>query len=147
MDVCDCLRRVPVVCATLAVLAAAGCSKATGPTLYPVHGQVFFQGKPAAGARVVFHLVPRAAENPLDIPKPSGVVKEDGSYTLSTYPHGEGAAPGEYRVVVVWLGEAAGANATIPNRLPDKYAHVEKSGLKATVQNGPTDVPAFQLTK
>ncbi len=129
-------------------LAAVACvSCAGGQKVYPVRGQVLFQGKPAAGATVVFHPVsadPKAVERP---PTPTGTVQPDGSFTLSTYPYGDGAPPGEYKVAVVWLDREKAVEGSVPNRLPAKYASPQDSGLTATVNAGPTELQPFQLKK
>src|SRR5262245_20158985 len=127
---------------SLLILLSSSCSK--GHQRYPVRGQFLFEGKPAPGASVVFHLV----GGDLQSPKPSGVVADDGSYSLATYPFGDGAPPGEYRVAIVWLdGDRRREDGTIPNKLPSRYATPASSGLDARVNDGPTEVPAFRLTK
>ena len=75
-----------------------GCSK--GPKLYPAEGKVTMNGQPAEGASVVFSPASGVDEK---TPQPSGIVGADGTYKLQTYPHGEGALPGEYKVVITWL--------------------------------------------
>jgi len=147
MDVCDAVRRAPVVCAALAVLSAVGCGT-KGPTLYPVRGQVVFDGKPAAGATLVFHPAAGDSKSADRPPTPTRTVQADGSFTLATYPYGDGAPAGEYRVAIVWLDRSkAGSDASIPNRLPARYGNADTSGLKATVNAGPTDLQPFQLAK
>jgi hypothetical protein len=135
------LSRTPAIALAAVALACSSCGQKQQP-LYPVRGQVFFAGKPAPGAKVVFHPV----GGDLQSPKPSGSVQDDGSFTLSTHPLGEGAPPGEYLVAVVWLdaGRRRG-DGVIANKLPGRYAQPQSSGLKATVADGPTDVPPFQL--
>ena len=71
---------------------SAGCGP-SGPTLYPVSGSVTFNGQPAEGAVVVFQ--PAAGGSGLT---PSGMVGADGTFTLSTHPHGAGAPDGDYTV-------------------------------------------------
>jgi hypothetical protein len=121
-------------------LLAASCGGG-GPTLHPVSGKVFFNGRPAEGAIVVLH--------PADPngPKPSATAGADGSFTLSTHPHGEGAPAGDYAVVVTWFPPDAREVDNPRNKLPARYADPAQSGLKATVQAGPTELQPFQLTK
>jgi hypothetical protein len=110
--------------------------------LYPVTGKVLYQDKPAEGAQIVFHATDPQA-NPH---KPSGVVGADGTFTLTTHPHGDGAPAGEYTAVVTWYGENA-RDEGAKNKLPAKYADATKSGLKATVKPEPTTLEPFRLTK
>src|SRR5687768_8641325 len=80
-------------------LGVVGCGQA-GPKLHPVQGKVLFKQQPAEGAQVVFQPVGGAGEaQPLT---PSGTTAADGSFTLNTYPHGEGAVAGDYVVLVSW---------------------------------------------
>jgi hypothetical protein len=123
------------------VLPLASCGSAV--KLSPVTGKVFFEKEPAEGATVVFHRKDGAA----DAPKPSGQVGADGSFRLSTHPHGEGAPPGEYEVVITWYPPNARGMENPKNKLPARYTDPAQSGLKATVRDGPTELGPFQLTK
>ena len=133
--------------ASLALLASS-CGGG-GPTLHPVKGTVFYEDKPAEGATVVFHPVGGAA----DAPKPSGVVGKDGTFTLSTHPHGPGAPEGEYVVLVTWFEAAApakveGRDPPEPkSKLSEQYADAAKSGLKAAVKPGENKLEPFRLTR
>ena len=136
---------------TLAALAVAfaGCSDG-GPKLYRVTGQVFYEDKPAEGATVVFHPVNAAGEALL----PGGTVGKDGTFTLNTYPHGEGAPEGEYVVLVTWFDaaptpkEGEEQSDTPPkSKLPVRYADVKQSGLKATVKPGENTIEPFRLSR
>jgi hypothetical protein len=134
----------------LVVVALLTSSCSQKPALYPVRGQVFFAGQPAAGAQVVFHPVAgRAAAEAAARPiLPTGDVQADGSFTLKTHPLGDGAPDGEYSVVIVWLErEKTTGEGVVPNKLPGRYASPEKSRLNATVNAAPTELPPFQLTK
>lgn len=111
------------------------------PPLYPVRGQVFFENQPAAGATVVFH----AGE--ANTHKPSGVVGADGSFTLSTFPHGDGAPAGEYTVAVTWYPPGAREEATPKSKLPARYANPITSNLKASVKPADNTLEPFKLTK
>jgi hypothetical protein len=123
-----------------AAILVASC-KGGGPKLHPARGKVMFQKQPAEGATVVFHPTDPAA------PKPSGRVTADGSFTLSTYPHGEGAPAGDYLVAVTWMPPNARDVENPKNRLPERYAQPGSSGLKATVKEGPNELEPFLLTK
>jgi hypothetical protein len=113
--------------------------------LYPVKGQVFYLDHPAAGAQVVFQ---PAGETPVgEAVTPSGTVAADGSFTLSTYPHGDGAPAGEYNVLVTWYPPNARELENPVNKLPAKYAEPGSTLLKATVKEGDNVLEPFRLTK
>jgi hypothetical protein len=88
--------RSPVV--LLLCLACFACSSKQTP-LYPVHGQVLVNGKPARGALVVFHPL---AESSLKAVKPHAVVGRDGTFSLFSYRADDGARPGTYAVTILW---------------------------------------------
>jgi hypothetical protein len=135
----------------LGVLLSSSC--ASKRKLYPVRGQVFAGGKPAAGALVVFQ--PADDPSPQAL-RPSGQVEADGSFTLSSYSPAEGqprdgAPAGEYRVSISWFPpnakELLGKNGItmVPDRLGGRYGDPKTSGLQAKVSEGTNELPAFQL--
>lgn len=128
------------------VLAACPACSGRHPVLYPVHGKVFFDGRPAPGARVVFH--PTGASDPT-IPKPSATVRGDGTFSLGTYASEDGAPPGSYRVAIVWLAATptGSQKADVPNRLPARYGNPQTSQLFAEIKDGPTELEPFKLVK
>ncbi|HET6572494.1 MAG TPA: hypothetical protein VFG68_02750 [Fimbriiglobus sp.] len=137
------LLRLPSLGCALAgslALLAASCGD-SGPTLYPVNGKVLVNGQPAEGAMVVLHPADPKA------PKPSGTAGPDGSFTLFTHPHGDGSPAGDYAVIVTWYPPDSRGVENPKSLLPARYADPARSGLKATVQTGPTDLQPFQLTK
>ena len=125
------------------LLAISGASCSSGPKLYPVKGQLFYGNEPAEGAQVVFQL----RDGGPDALKPSGMVQADGTFTLSTHPHGEGAPPGEYVVLVTWYPADAREQENPRNKLPERYADPSASPLKAAVQNGPTELEPIRISK
>jgi hypothetical protein len=145
------MRTTPLVALALALVFSAGCG--SKQKLYPVTGKVTFQNKPATGALVVFH--PKGDNSPQAI-RPSGLVKEDGTYALSSGPgeDGRGAPAGEYEIAVIWdvpakagFGAGMGGDERREEKdlLGGRYKTPATSGLKATVNAGPTEVPAFEL--
>lgn len=75
-------------------------------------------------------------------------MREDGSFSLTTYPPKEGAPEGEYRVVIIWTDPDARPDrqtGEVTNRLPARYADPQTSGLRATVAKGPDNRPVFRL--
>src|SRR5262245_35093303 len=104
------------ILAALSCWATAGCSQPTGPTLYPVRGQVLVNGRPAANAFVVLH--PLGSSDP-QAARPRGRVDANGTFVIGTRATDDGALPGDYAVTVQWFdnsrakeGDARGPNAT-----------------------------------
>jgi hypothetical protein len=125
--------RICRLLAVVAALAAAGCSK--GPDVFAVHGRVAYEGKPMDGALVIFR--PSVSERTLVMARANA----NGEYTLATSGVQEGVSPGEYRVTITWEKFARPGTEENPNtpgtgvdRLNGKYADVNKTPLKATVE-------------
>jgi hypothetical protein len=105
---------------------------------------VLFKGQPADGATVVF--TPEAG-NQAGALLPSGKVQSDGTFKLQTYPHGEGAPPGNYKVTVTWLPADAIATGNRQNKAPAKFGSTDTSPLTAVVKEEPTTLSDFDLSK
>jgi hypothetical protein len=146
MSRCSRTARLPVALALL-LLGLAGCGKSGGPALHPVSGKVLVNGKPAENATVVFHPTGSGGNSV----KPHATVGADGSFTLTSFATGDGAHAGEYRVTVEWwlspVKKAGDTDAPPVNQLAARYAKAETSGLAARVQDGPTELKAFELKK
>jgi len=132
----------------LAVVSAllAGCNK-SGDALVPVSGRVLVDGKPAAGAAIVFH--PVEAGNGTH---PVGQTDANGEFRLTTISSGDGAAPGEYRVTLTRYVSAPGKRGVegeespARNLIPDKYARTESTPLSATIRPGGNDPVLIEIT-
>jgi hypothetical protein len=124
-------------------LAAASCAHKSGPALYPVKGTAIYDGSPAAGAVLTFHRVGDSDKTNL----PHAVVATDGSFSLTTFEPGDGAAAGKYAITVIWRkkGKRRGDNDDGGWRLPQRYLTPELSGLTAEVKEGPTELPPIIL--
>ncbi len=127
----------------LAAVFAAGCAPARPeprPT-HPVSGRVLVNGKAAAGAPVTFLSTGGMTGNP-----PTGTVRDDGGFRLSTYQAHDGAPEGEYVVTVVWPAPPKpGTDDEGPDRLSGRYATTETFAAKVTVRPGNNDLPPFHL--
>jgi hypothetical protein len=133
--------------ALLAPLLLCSCRDSKQLPVYPVNGRVFFQNRPATGALVVFLYV---GEKEQELPLPSGYVREDGSFTLTTYAPDDGAPEGHYNVVITWTDPRARPDhktGEVPNRLPARYASPQTSPLLARVEKGAENRPVFRLEK
>jgi hypothetical protein len=123
------------------MLAVAGCSDSSREPVFPVQGQVLFQGRPAVGAQVVFQPVGKGDT----VVRPSGQVDSDGKFVLTTYAVGDGAPAGEYEVTVeLWVSKN---ERPAVNQLPSRYRQGRSSGLRATIAAGANQLPAFKLAR
>jgi len=127
--------------ALLLAVALAGCSKG-GPEELPVHpvnGQVVFNGKPAAGASIIFH--PKAGGEGAVVARAQA--DNQGNYTLSTYRDGDGAPAGEYAVTVELrqLIKKDGEFESGPNIIPRQYSSPATTRLVFKVAEGANSVP------
>lgn len=117
-----------------------GCSQ-NEVRVFPVSGQVTFQGKPTKGALVVFHrLDPPESWNET----PRAYVLDDGSFSMTTRTRDDGAPAGSYAVTIVWQPQDDEDEDPGPNLLPRKYSNPDTSGLVVEVE-GPTTLPPFEL--
>lgn len=96
-------------------LVCAGCGPAA-PKLVPVRGRVSYaDGRPVTAASVCF--TPDAA-NGDDGKLATSLLMEDGTFDLRTYPHGDGAMIGTYKVTIS-LGRGTPRNLAQYTRLKD----------------------------
>jgi len=140
-------RRLPCrtpagIALALACLAPMSCGGSGDSDLHPVHGEVFFNGKPASGAAVHFHPVDEEEGSPA-----YATVQDDGSFRLSTRGTFDGAEAGDYRVTISWPKEERIEGELVygPDQLGDRYRNPETSNLKFTVVAGENEVPRFDL--
>ncbi len=149
------LRHTSLALSLLVTLAGSGCCGRR--ELVPVSGTVLFQGKPVNGAQVSL-LAPGAPRNA------AGMTDGAGRFTLTTFKPGDGALPGEHRVIVSkWETVAATGRSPGGRRAPDggnmgnyvqpksllpaRYENPELSELRVTVESGaPMDL-VIELTE
>lgn len=135
------------LCVAFVTLPLAGCgaaSRVDQVPVVPVTGKVVFQGQPTPGALVVYH---PAQEGALALPPAQATVRDDGTYTLTTYTANDGAAPGEYKVTVEWrkLVSEDGDVKPGPNLLPDRIGQVKSTDLVVRVAEGTDQVHALEI--
>jgi hypothetical protein len=149
-------RRIVRLVLAVAVVLPLGCGSGSDKGLVPLSGSVFVQGRPAAGATVVFHPLAVLTASPpttrdanvAPVPFPTAVVAEDGSFKLTTFSAGDGAAPGQYRVSVIWTDSYRDDNGDWvegPDKLGGRYAYPMMSGMSVTVEQGENQLPKFDL--
>ncbi len=117
----------------LLLLMMSGCGE-RGPVLVPVKGKLLDKvGNPIFPGSVWFIVDGQKAEGPGAAKDASSLLHEDGSFTLRTYPYGEGAMVGRYRVTIS-LG--AGSSPRLA-----KYAGPKTSDVVVDVpEQGLTDL-------
>lgn len=139
------------LCGMLSALLS-GCGQApaedaSADKLVSVKGRALFLDKPIPNATVTFH--PLAAKDP-KAKTPFAVVKEDGSFLMTTYRPEDGAPSGDYSVTVSWFKPAKGTSADDgigEELLPAKYQRSELSGLKVTVKEDSSEPIVLKLTR
>jgi hypothetical protein len=150
---------LPMVAALLLTLSACGPAR---PAVAPVSGRITVSGKPVTTGVVWFYPdAGRAA---------TGLIDADGRYTLGTFARADGALAGDHRVVIEareilqpqvrrtpiksdiptdlpesikqeWAAASASAgDAKIKWLVPERYAGVATSPLRATVNPGPNTI-------
>ena len=138
----------PFQLALIGVLALSLCScsgkKDYGKQTFPVTGEVYVDGEPAAMLSVTLNDVNGIDPNSPAIP--TAVTKGDGAFAVSTFEAGDGAPAGEYIATFVW-GEMQGLSLDTDNdKLKGKFSDPEKSEHKVTVTEGePTDLGRIEL--
>lgn len=130
-----------MLCLLAAISVGCGGAGSDDPPLTPVSGAVRLDGKPLERATVIF--VPVGATKGRG---PFGVTDAEGKYSLQTANGGEGAAAGDYVVIVTKSVLPDGSDLPTdadsvmeldPKELiPPIYSDASKSTLKATVQAG-----------
>jgi hypothetical protein len=153
----DGLRRqagVPAwgVSAAVIVALCVGLATILGPTLFragppcPVHpvvGHMTCGKLIPAGAQVVFH--PVVGELP-DQAVPRAVVRDDGSFALSTFGTDDGAPTGEYIVTIQWFRVGKDGSPG-PNVLPRRYAFADSSPFRVAVAEGRNELTRFEVSR
>lgn len=128
----------------LNLTSLAGCSRGGRAAVYPAEGQVVLDGKPLAGAQVVFY--PQGTKDGETIPS-RAQTDEQGRYRLSTYEKEDGAPEGQYDVTVVHYRARQDGSGFVPgpNALPTKYASPKTTDLHVTVSRDTTSLQPIVL--
>lgn len=132
------MKSMPVhglVCWSLLCASLSGCQRDTGPQLVPVNGQVKYKQRPLSGATICF--VPDFAKGNRKGLQATGQTAEDGSFTLQTYPYGDGAMVGYYKVTCIIFGSVT---------LPQKYRNPTLTPLAVEVKEQGNEPLVFNLT-
>ncbi len=130
----------------MAAWCCFACQSETRRPVYPVSGQVLYEGQPVAGALVaLLPLDERWSERAI------GRTDADGRFRLTTYLSNDGAPEGSYVVGISMAQEESGREDEDGNgrpsviALPARYAQHRTSGLTATIRPGINELPPFHL--
>jgi hypothetical protein len=154
-------RAVAVMLGMAAIVVILGCGDDTGlARRYPVSGTVKYKGELLKKGQIAF----QPANPPMPAGRQAEGFIENGSYTLTTATQGDGALPGEYKVIIfsstldtsqlvgkeggpLHQGDATHVKAlkAATNPIPTKYAKAESSPLTAKVETT-TNQFHFDLT-
>jgi hypothetical protein len=143
-------RAFPIVkrLSGLIVLVAVGCGDGSdSDKIYPVRGQITFDGQPLVEESTTVLFQPDAARGNEGSSVAVGTVDRDGNYTVKTNGK-NGASPGWYKVVVTALAETP-QHATGPkdarsrpvarSLLPARYGLARTTPLEVEVVAEPED--------
>ncbi|MEO2091269.1 MAG: hypothetical protein ABGY75_17550, partial [Gemmataceae bacterium] len=89
------MNRLPPLIA-VPLLLAVGCGEKP-PALVPVTGKVVMNDQPLTAGSIYLH---PAATNDYQKDKPSSLLQLDGSFSVKTFPFGDGVPPGTYKVTL-----------------------------------------------
>jgi len=160
------IKHLVCLSTALAFIMFAGCNDEAAKGRVPVYkttGQVKFVGSPVIGAIVTF--APQDKNQRAAV----GRTNDDGEFTLTTYGANDGAAAGEYKVMIMLpdsggsepepqaahspndgrnFGGSHSAQSAKPSKgglLPAIYADVEKTPLSAKVEPNGANRFTFEL--
>jgi hypothetical protein len=130
--------RVGLLALLVVSMALTGCGTSVDgrPTPVAASGVVFYKKEPCANAKVLFA--------PEDHQYTAvGQTDSSGRFRLQTFDPGDGAVPGNFKVVVSKFEAVDLPNGGFRETffLPQKYRNPQTSGLKAVVpENGTQDI-------
>jgi hypothetical protein len=129
------------------LVALASCSRDDPnrkPT-YPVTGELYVDGKPAAAVLVTLHDV--AGVDKTQPTFSTTFTGADGRFSLSTYEEGDGVPAGEYAMTFAW-GEMNPISMQYGgDKLGGRYSDPKNPPVKVKVEaEKPTDLKRIELT-
>ena len=122
------------------VLACAGCGDEWKVASYPAKGTISINGKAPAGALVELFPTTKTDERKS---RPWGLVKDDGTYVLSTYDGEPGAPAGDYLVTIKWPPDAS--KPSMVDKLKSRYSDPKSSRLKFKIKPEDNSLPPIEL--
>lgn len=104
-------------------------------TVYPVEGMLFVEGKPAAGAQVIFHPIEEFHESTC---RAAAIVGPDGRFQLRTLDARYGAPAGKFAVTVLWNRPLAPGEEMSPQEadslVPPRFQKPHTTPLRVSIR-------------
>lgn len=130
---------------SISMMLLVGCQKSDKPKLVPAEGKVLYNGEPLGFGTVAFQ-PPRG--------QPArGMIRPDGTFTLSTYRPEDGVPLGHHKVRIICYSspdqpasELVGEPSLGQLLIPRKYTFFDQSGLTAEVVQEGSKPFVFELT-
>lgn len=133
------------------LLFVVGCSgEDNRPRVYPVSGEFFVKGQPAAGARLTLQpaIVSDLKLWPMGFP--TAIVQPDGKFQFSSYAENDGAPEGNYKLLAIWE-EGDGIpneDPTVPppkQKLDPSYSDPARSPWSVVVEKQPKQLTRYEV--
>jgi hypothetical protein len=138
--------RVAVLMAAILVVVPSGCRNDGKLKVYPVSGQVLYNGAPLKGIDIAFH--PVDPKNDTGYP-PHATTDAEGRFSLATYLPGDGAPAGEWKVALAFAVESIEEGSDQTRRLsfqiPQVYHTRESTPISVTIRPEPNTLEPFRL--
>jgi hypothetical protein len=140
------MRLFKTICgfALVLTLVPSGCSSAKRdrPQTFPVHGELFVDGKPAAGARVQLTSL---GDEKLARLAPHAIVEADGSFRLTTFQTGDGAPIATYALTLTWAAPPQPGHEEGPDRFRGRFADPRRPVREVQIHAGDNDLGRLDL--
>ena len=141
------IRRLALMAACCLLLCSCGKEEAFRKETFPVTGEVYVDGQPAAQLRVECHDV---AGMDKEHPTVSQCYTDDGGkFQIATYEAADGVPEGEYVLTFMWgQYNAISASYGGPDKLNGRYSDAKSSDAqRIKVEKGkPTELGRIELT-
>lgn len=136
------MNRFSLICMGLIASLLSGCSDTDGwkARTYPTTGSMTING--ATPVNAIVYLM--AVDKPVDSAesRPYGRVRDDGTFSVTTYELGDGAPIGEYQLLITWPQPGDPRQ----DRLKGAFGSPEKSSWRFTIEKGSNQIPPIELT-
>jgi hypothetical protein len=121
----------PLILFALFLTGCGGRTEYTPPKTYPVKGKVLSaSGEVLKFGRVTFH--PKNKDDPTE---PWADINKDGIFTVTSFKHQDGAAPGQYVVTVEPYSYRTGnLEKRSAGSIPNRYQKAETSDLNVEIK-------------
>ncbi len=125
-----------------ALLVVSGCSNSDDwkANVFSTSGSISINGEPPDGALIAMH--PLSGEFDTRGSQPFAVVDQQGKFVVSTYVDGDGAAIGDYKILVRWPSFRGSKD----DRLKGVYWDPNGPSPTVSVVNGKNILSPIELT-